>query len=97
MNNNRKPILYKGELYAKPVTKKSGGGSKNLPATFQEAKKKIKNDIEQVFEEIDRLPEIARMPNEIVVCMRMHSDFRLKVIIRILFLTQSMKSLDYRR
>jgi len=78
MNNNRKPILYKGELYSKPVIKKSGGGTKNLPVTFLEAKEKVKNDIDQIFEEIDKLPEVARMPNEIVVCMRMHSDFSAK-------------------
>lgn len=76
--NNRKPILYKGELYSVPVTRKSSGGPKLYPISFEEARDRLSNDIDSVKEQIRNLPESARLPNEVVMCVRMHPDFSAK-------------------
>ncbi|OCA72988.1 S8 family peptidase [Chryseobacterium arthrosphaerae] len=78
MNNNRKPILYKGEVYSKPVSKNGGGGPLKLPISYEEARYRIKNDIDKVHDTIRSLPETSKLPNEIVVCIRMHPDFSAK-------------------
>lgn len=78
MNNNRKPILYKGEIYSQPVTKNSGGGSVKYPITFEEAKNRIQSDITRVQDVIRELPKNTILPNEVVVCMRMHPSFSAK-------------------
>lgn len=74
----RKPILYKGELYSIPVLKRNSGGSKALPFTYEQAKEKIMGNIKNITSQISRMSESARLPNEIIMCMRMHPDFSAK-------------------
>ncbi len=76
--STRKPILYKGELYSVPVTKKFGGGPKSYPVSFEEARERISSDIDSVKEQIRSLPQSSRLPNEVVMCIRMHPDFSAK-------------------
>ncbi|QQL50600.1 MULTISPECIES: S8 family peptidase [Mucilaginibacter] len=78
MSNKRRPILYKGELYSKSVTKRSSGGGKPLPATFDEAKEKIIGDIDAATGILRQMPNNSKLPNEVVLCMRMHPDFSAK-------------------
>ncbi|CAM3836087.1 S8 family peptidase [Aquirufa aurantiipilula] len=78
MNNKRRPILYKGELYSHSITKRSSNFGKPLPISFNEAKDKIINDLDSATEILRQLPINSRLPNEIVLCMRMHPDFSAK-------------------
>ena len=48
--NNRRPILYNGEVYSHAVTKKSGFGEKSIPYTYEDAKDNLLRDISIHYE-----------------------------------------------
>lgn len=77
-NSNRKPILYKGEVYSAPVQKKGGGGKIDYPVSFQSAKNTILENIDIVEDKLRALPDSSRLPNEVILCVRMHPDFSAK-------------------
>lgn len=78
MENNRRPILYKGEVYTKAITKKVGGSSKQPKASYGTAQAKILSDISQAKEKINNMPSDKKLPNEFVVCVRMDPEFSAK-------------------
>jgi len=75
---DRRPILHKGEVYSKLITKASGGGSKTLPHTLEEAFVNIQAGLKSTIENFETLPAESRLPNELVFCVRMDSDFSAK-------------------
>lgn len=77
-NNKRRPILFNGQVYSRPVTKSSGGGGKPFPRTFLEARESILKDLEETKSTLRNLPKSSRMPNEIVLSLVMHHDFTAK-------------------
>src|SRR5690554_3909464 len=74
----RRPILYRGEAYAKPITKSSSGGGKKMRFTYEEARESFLRDISEAKEGIRNLPARLRMPNEIILSLRLHPEFSAK-------------------
>lgn len=77
MAEKRNPIIYKGEKYHKPVVKK-GGPSKDPKISYDEARQKIISDIDNTSKEFNLMSQAYRMPNEIIMCLRMNPDFSAK-------------------
>lgn len=77
-NKERRSILYNGEAYSQPVTKKSGGKEKSLPISFHEAKSRMITQINETREAIKSIAPGSRLPNEFVISLTMHHDFSAK-------------------
>ncbi|MBP6924138.1 MAG: S8 family peptidase [Candidatus Pacebacteria bacterium] len=77
-NNERRPMLHKGQVYSKSVTKKSGGGEKTYSRSFDEALSHITTSLESTLDTVASLPQEHRLPNEFVFCIRMDPDFTAK-------------------
>jgi hypothetical protein len=79
MENNRRPILYKGEIYTKPITKNGGGGPpKESSISYDTARSNILSSIASTKEKIAHIPQEKKLPNEFVVCVRMFPEFSAK-------------------
>src|SRR3989338_1706593 len=77
-NNERRPMLHKGQVYSKSVTKRSGGGEKTFGRSFDEALSHITTSLEATLNTVASLPQEHRLPNEFVFCIRMDPDFTAK-------------------
>lgn len=77
-NQKRRPILYNGQTYAKSVTKSSGGGSKPMNFTFEQARDFVLEDVANVKASIKEMPSSQRLPNEVVVGLVMQPEFSAK-------------------
>lgn len=78
MENERRPILYKGEIYTKAITKRLGGSSKDPGISFEVAKTKVLSDIALTREKLQNIPASKKLTNEFVVCLRMSPEFSAK-------------------
>lgn len=78
MNENRRPILYNGEVYSKPIEKKSGGGGKEPEISYEFAREKLLKDLSYSTEILKSMPSTSRLPNEVVLCFRMLPQFSAK-------------------
>jgi hypothetical protein len=76
MASPKHPIIAHGELYATPITKRSGGGSKQIPHPYEEAKHKIIADIDRISKGIQEKQEVFL--EEKIVCVRMEPKFEAK-------------------
>lgn len=77
-NIRRLPILYKGEVYTQPVTKKAGGRKKEPHQSFSDAQKKALSGIQITRKKIRNLSKTEKLPNEFVFCIRIASEFSAK-------------------
>lgn len=73
---DKHPIIAKGEIYSEPITKKISGGPKSMPRTYDEAKIRMIEDLEQLTREIESSNEIFL--EERVVCIRLEPSFEAK-------------------
>lgn len=71
------PILLKGEKLAESVTKGHGGGEKKLPYTYDEAKKRLVNDITDIRTSLSENKD-SFLEDEVVFCVRMAEGFLAK-------------------
>jgi hypothetical protein len=78
MSKNRRPILYKGERLATPVEKPSMGFTKQPEISFDEARTNLLSNINTTISDIEKISSKNKLPNESVVCVRMHHDFTAK-------------------
>lgn len=78
MDNKRRPILYKGEVYTTPVEKKVGGPIREPEVTYEAARNNVITSLNSVVSNIKELPTEARLPNEYIVCLRLQSEFSAK-------------------
>jgi hypothetical protein len=76
MAGSKYPIIAHGELYVEPIAKKSGGGQKDSPHEYEEAKPKIIADLNRIFDAIHEKQEIFL--KEKIVCVRMEPKFEAK-------------------
>lgn len=76
-DNSRRPILGRGENLVEPITKKSSGGSKPFPRTYEEAKKLVKEELVKVKEDIECIPPEKKM-DEVVIAVRLNEKFLAK-------------------
>ena len=76
MMNDRHPIIANGELYAEPVNKQIGGGSKVLPHEYDEAKTRTLanlSTLEAVFSEDKEV-----FTEDKIICLRLEPKFEAK-------------------
>ncbi len=76
--NKRRPILYNGQIYAKPVNKSSGGGPKSMRYSYEEARDFVLSDVANVKANLRQMPTSQRLPNEVVVGFVMQPEFSAK-------------------
>ncbi|MDV3433427.1 S8 family peptidase [Paenibacillus larvae] len=74
------PILGNGEQMIEPIKKKMRGGEKPYPRSYDEAKNRIKRQLEEIQGHIKEIPEENRM-DEIVLTLRLNEDFLAKTYI----------------
>jgi len=74
--NKKHPIIAHGELYAEPVSKPLGGGKKEMPREYTEAKQRVINDLEILTESIADSNEVFM--NEKIICIRLEPKFEAK-------------------
>ena len=77
-NKKRRPILYNGQVYGEPVSKGGGGGPKAMPYTYEQAKEFVLNDIHETREVLRKMPDSARLPNEIILSLTLQPEFSAK-------------------
>lgn len=83
----RLPIIAHGETYVKPVERAQGGGPKILPHEYEEAKRRLLSNIETIFDQIEKNPDLYL--DEKVVCVRLEPKFEAKSYIPSSMLTTS--------
>ncbi|MFB5267668.1 S8 family peptidase [Paenibacillus enshidis] len=71
------PILGYGENLIEPVRPGSGGGEVNYPRTFAEARQRVKQQVSNLRNTIDRIPPEKRL-EEVVVTFRLNHKFLAK-------------------
>ncbi|MCL2288130.1 MAG: S8 family peptidase, partial [Candidatus Bathyarchaeota archaeon] len=76
MISSKHPIIAHGELYVKTITKKSGGGTPDIPHTYEVAKHRLTTDIDRIFQAIQEKQEVFL--NEKIMCVRMEPKFEAK-------------------
>lgn len=77
-NPKRAPILYKGEVYTQPVTKRPSGRPKEPKQSFSDAQKKVLSGIQNTRAKIKSLSRDEKLPNEFVFCVRLTPEFSAK-------------------
>jgi subtilisin family serine protease len=77
-NNPRRPILFNGEVYSSPVEKRNVGGAIEYPLTYDEARTQVIDGIRTTREYLRQMPQGSRLPNEVVMCIRMQPKFSAK-------------------
>jgi hypothetical protein len=78
MDKNRRPILYKGEIYSKSIQKKLGGKKKEPAISYGAARERVLSDIEKTKQVIEKIPADKKLSNEFVVCVRLSPEFSAK-------------------
>ncbi|BDG48818.1 S8 family peptidase [Parageobacillus sp. KH3-4] len=79
-NGNNKeyfPIIGYGEKMIEAVKKNFGGNGPTYPRSYNEARIRVKKQVENLKKEIQEIPEEKRM-KEIVVTLRLHEKFLAK-------------------
>ena len=74
----KRPILYNGQLYSKPIEKGRFGPPKQPQIAFEEARSKILADIVKTKQAISEVPSNLKLPNEFIVCLRIEPEFTAK-------------------
>lgn len=77
-NQKRRPILYNGQVYFRPITKKLGGGEKAMRYTYEEARDIVLTNIAVTKSQIREIPSESRLPNEVVISLVMQPEFSAK-------------------
>ncbi len=77
-DNQRRPILYNGQTYAKSVTKSSGFGEKLMKFSYEEARDIVLSDISKTKDTLRNMSSSQRLPNEVVVGLVMQPEFSAK-------------------
>ncbi|KQS20175.1 hypothetical protein ASF99_09845 [Exiguobacterium sp. Leaf187] len=73
----KRPILGRGENLVEPIRKKSSGGEKSFPRTYEEAQKLVKDELVKVKSNIDSIPLEKKM-DDVVIAIRLNEKFLAK-------------------
>lgn len=68
-------LIGSGEKLISQAVIKNGGGPKNRPYSFQEAKERIFGQLESIIHNIAELPEIAKPNDEAVISVTLHPRY----------------------
>ena len=74
-DNNKRPILYRGEKYSRPIEKKPTIIPKEPSITFEESRDRLVSDINEISVRIRNAPETKKLPNETIVCVSVKDDY----------------------
>lgn len=74
---NKHLILSNGESYVEPITKKSGGGDKLFPHSYEESKIRLLSDLDNIQNIIKGNKETF-IKNTNVICVRLEPNFEAK-------------------
>src|SRR5437868_9508786 len=74
-NNQRRPILYKGEVYSSLIEKVKPFIPKEPSVSFEDSRIKILKDLESLNEKIKTTPSRLKLPNESIVCVRVQKEY----------------------
>lgn len=77
-NPNKRLILANGEKYQEPVRKATGGAPKEMPRSYDEARALVKTELSRALQAVHALPRNKRLPDETVLCLRLHPDMLAK-------------------
>ena len=77
-NELRRPILYRGEVYVSPIVKKVSGSPKEPKVSYDIARDTVLEDIKRTREVLNEMPASTRLPNEVVLCLKMQPEFSAK-------------------
>lgn len=75
---DRRPILYKGEMYSRVIPKGGGGPPKEPIRSYDDARAKIISDIKSTREVIKKIPQDLKLPHEFVVSVKLDPAFSAK-------------------
>lgn len=70
------PIIANGEIYAEPVSKALGGGPKDLPRDYFEAKRRVLDALDALEQDIEDSKEFFL--DERIICIRLEPKFEAK-------------------
>lgn len=76
--DNRRPILYNGQIYSEPVDKSGGFGDKEWRYTYEESRDSVIQHLQKTKLSLNALPRSSRLPNEVIVSMTLHPEFTAK-------------------
>lgn len=77
-DNSRRLILGNGEQYVTPHRKTSHGGPTEMPRPFDDARERARTQVQAALHALRDLPNEKRLPNEGVLCLRLHPDMLAK-------------------
>lgn len=78
MSDNKRPILYNGEIYGKAIQKSSGFGEKFMRLTYEEARENVLKDLQDTKSALRQMPQRSRLPNEVVLSLVIQPEFTAK-------------------
>ena len=68
-------LLGKGERLAEDIVVKAGGGPKEAPYTFSEAKTRLTPKLAKAVKEIDQLPDVACPHDQAVIALTLNPEY----------------------
>lgn len=75
MNNERRPILFNGQVYVESITKNSSFGGKEYKQSFDEARDNVIKCINNARNIISQTSKKNRLPNEIILSVVVEPEF----------------------
>ena len=77
---DRKPrlLLANGEQFVSSLKRGSGGGPKEEPRSYDEARVLVRSQLEESLERLESIPSRKRHRDEAILCLRMNPGFLAK-------------------
>jgi hypothetical protein len=77
-SQNRRPILYKGEIYSSSIQKKISMRPKEPAISFESARDQIMSNIISVKKELDLINPDLKLPTENIICLKVDAEYAAK-------------------
>src|SRR5437016_12594926 len=77
-DQSRRLILGNGEQYVTPQQNASHGGTVEMPRTYEAAREVVRTQVQAALRTLHELPKEKRLPDESVLCLRLHPDMLAK-------------------
>lgn len=75
---SKRLILANGEAYVSDVKRSGGGGNKEYPRRYDEARERVRENVLTALDRLQSLPKEKLLKEEVVLCLRLHPDFKAK-------------------
>lgn len=77
-SNKKRPILYKGEVYSKPIEKRRLYIPKEPSTPYEVARENLLNNLHTINTKLKETPDSLKLPNETVICLRFEQEYAAK-------------------